>query len=194
MTDEPERYEIVVSVGTDHHKFNRLIDWIDRSLENWVLGEPPRCLVQHGASREPRVADGVDRLPRDELLARYRAADVVVVQGGPGSILDAREVGRVPLVVARLPELKEVVDSHQVAFSDVMVRYGNAVVANRWEAFHSQIQDMAASPQQFTTVPRKANPELAAGQIAEQVEHVLTHPPERRARAVRRARQLLRRG
>ncbi len=188
-----ESYGIVVSVGTDHHRFDRLIDWVDLSLESWGSQEPPRCLVQYGASRKPRNADGVERLPREQLLELYRQADVVVVQGGPGSILDAREIGRVPLAVPRDPGLREVVDAHQAAFSAVMAQHGNAVVVDSWEAFHRQLMEMSASPENFTTAPRVANPELAAARIAEHIDRILAEPPRRRGRFIRRLRQVLRR-
>lgn len=188
-----ERYEIVVSVGTDHHRFDRLMDWVDLSLESWRSDPPPRCLVQHGASRAPTHADAVGRMPRELLLEHYRRAQVVVVQGGPGSILDAREVGKVPLAVPRDPALREVVDSHQAAFSAVMAQHGNAVVVENWEDFHARLVEMMADPQRFTTAPRVAKPERAAAAIADHVGRVLAEPPATNGRFLRRLRQVLRR-
>lgn len=166
MNDETEGYRIVVSVGTDHHPFNRLVEWVDWTLETWPSGLVPRCLVQHGASRAPRIADGVLRMPRDELLEYYRQADVVVVQGGPGSILDAREVGRIPLVVARKPELGEVVDDHQAEFSKVMASRGDAILVDNQSDFFREFSRMMSEPGAYRTSPRIAAPEHAADQLA----------------------------
>lgn len=40
---------VVVTVGGDHHPFNRLMSWI----ETWLLdeGDRVRCVVQHGSAR-----------------------------------------------------------------------------------------------------------------------------------------------
>lgn len=181
----------MVSVGTDHHRFDRLIDWIDRSLEDWHGDEAPSCLVQHGASRAPRMADGVDRLVRGELLEHYRQADVVVVQGGPGSILDAREVGQIPLAVPRKPELNEVVDSHQAAFSDVMARNGHAVVVTTWEGFDQRLVEMLAAPHEFHTEPRVAEPDMAAKRVAAEIDQIIMNRPSTRGRFFRRLRHVM---
>lgn len=191
MNAQRDSYDIVVSVGTDHHRFDRLIDWVDRSLELWN-GPVPSCLVQHGASREPRSAHAVNRMPREQLLDYYRKAGAVVVQGGPGSILDAREAGRLPLVVPRVPDLHEVVDGHQPAFSAVMVRHGNAIVAETWEEFDRQLHAMTESPLAFATEPRTADPDAAAALLGRHIGGILERPTRRRG-VFRRLRQVLRR-
>ena len=42
-------------------------------------------------------------LSHKELLEHYRAADAIVLQGGAGGVMDARKVGRIPIVVPRIP-------------------------------------------------------------------------------------------
>ncbi|MDT0306761.1 glycosyltransferase [Streptomyces sp. DSM 44917] len=107
---------VLVTVGTDHHPFDRLMTWI----EQWPADAPEvRWTVQHGSTRAP-AAPGVRAaamMPHDELLAALAEAAVVVCQGGPGSVMDARGAGKVPIVVPRRPELGEHVDDHQVLFA-----------------------------------------------------------------------------
>lgn len=73
-------------------------------------------LIQHGPAAPPRRAAGVDFVSHDELLRLMAQADVVVSQGGPMSIVEARQQRRRPIVVARLAALSEVVDDHQMTF------------------------------------------------------------------------------
>ena len=74
-TDAPR---VVVSVGTDHHRFDRLIDWIDR----WCDDHPDvAVLVQRGTSRAPRTARSFEMLDYDTLTEAMASADAVVVQG-----------------------------------------------------------------------------------------------------------------
>jgi UDP-N-acetylglucosamine transferase subunit ALG13 len=108
---------ILVTVGTDHHRFDRLIGWVDR----WAAAHPEaEVLVQHGTADAPVNGTAVVMLGYDELVAEMEAADVVVAQGGPATIMDARSVGQRPIVIPRLARYDEVVDDHQVAFTDWM--------------------------------------------------------------------------
>lgn len=121
--------KIVVSLGTDHHAFDRLVSWTDEWLEQQAA--PPSCLVQHGASRPPRRAPGVTMVSHQEILDLYADAEVIVVQGGPGSIIDALSTGHIPIAVPRRSQLHEVVDDHQVEFAQQMARQGQAVLADK---------------------------------------------------------------
>ena len=179
--------QVVVSLGTDHHTFDRLVDWID----DWLAGipDPPSCLVQHGASRAPRHADGVTRMPREDLLALYRTATVVVVQGGPGSILDAREAGHLPIAVPRRPELREVVDGHQIAFTETMAQHGDAILAQDQRSLAAELEKALLDPSSVRTAPRVSLAAEAAerlGAAVERLEKTPTGPI-----ALRRIRQLL---
>ena len=179
--------DIVVSLGTDHHRFDRLVDWLDEWLQ--ATPHPPTCLVQHGASRVPSFAQGVPRMPREELLELYRHARVVVVQGGPGSILDAREVGKLPIAVPRRPELHEVVDGHQIEFTRTMAAHGEAVMEESKPGLIGRIEAGLREPQTLCTEPRHSGaPEasLRLGSAVEQMEKLPTGPL-----SLRRIRQLI---
>jgi UDP-N-acetylglucosamine transferase subunit ALG13 len=106
---------LLVSVGTDHHPFDRLVGWVDA----WVAAAPDRadCLVQYGTSRPPAHARGTAYLGHDELAELMRRARVVVCHGGPSTIVEARRHGHRPIVVPRSPELGEHVDDHQQRFT-----------------------------------------------------------------------------
>ena len=105
--------EVVVTVGTDHHRFDRLVGWVDA----WAAAHPDRTvLVQHGTATAPTHAEGFPMLGYDHLVAAMGEATVVVAQGGPATVMDARSVGRRPIVVPRLARFHEVVDDHQVTF------------------------------------------------------------------------------
>ncbi|GGL57021.1 hypothetical protein GCM10014719_68010 [Planomonospora parontospora subsp. antibiotica] len=119
---------VFVTVGTDHHRFDRLMDWI----EEWLAAQEPgrvRCVIQHGTSRPPAGAECHALLPHPQVQALFAACDVVVCQGGPGSIMEAREAGRIPVVVPRVARLNEVVDDHQVAFARHLAKLGKIAMA-----------------------------------------------------------------
>lgn len=151
--------QIVMSLGTDHHPFPRLVEWLDHVLER--LPEVS-CLRQHGFTRPSERAANVQRMPRTELLALYDTAQVIIVQGGPGSILDARLTGHVPLAVPRRSHLGEVVDDHQVAFTHRMVDNGETKLIESPQDLLSAITTIMARPSEFRTEPRVPQPEIAS--------------------------------
>lgn len=179
--------QVVVSLGTDHHQFNRLVDWIDEWLATQI--NPPTCLVQYGGSKPPSVAAGIPRMPRGDLLQLYRLASVVVVQGGPGSILDAREVGQIPLAIPRRPELHEVVDRHQIAFTQTMAEHGEAIAIETSLDLGRELSLAMADPASMRTEPRHSDPASAARKLElalSQLGRVDTGPI-----ALRRIRQVI---
>ncbi|MBT1002468.1 hypothetical protein KIH31_07615 [Paenarthrobacter sp. DKR-5] len=105
---------IAVLVGTDHHPFQRAVDWAD----TWAARNPQDdVVVQHGHSPAPRVASGVAFLGPADLAALMSGSDIVVSHGGPATISGARASGHLPLVLARDPRLGEHVDDHQQRFA-----------------------------------------------------------------------------
>jgi UDP-N-acetylglucosamine--N-acetylmuramyl-(pentapeptide) pyrophosphoryl-undecaprenol N-acetylglucosamine transferase len=100
---------IVVTVGSSHLPFDRLLREID------VGGFDEPLVVQHGPSRvRPAGARCVDFLPTAELATLVTDARAVVTHGGVGSILLALSNGRRPFVVPRLKAHGETVDDHQL--------------------------------------------------------------------------------
>lgn len=180
---------VVVTTGTDPHRFDRLIGWVER----YAQAHPDvRFVVQYGASRVPAApVEGFERVSHDELIDWYRQADVALTHGGPGLILDARAVGLIPIAVPRLPELDEVVDAHQLAFVKAMVATGNAIEATEEEGLGRELDRLLADPSKARSEPRVTDPGLAAAEFGRLVE-ASRRPPgrERVKRTARRLRQL----
>jgi UDP-N-acetylglucosamine transferase subunit ALG13 len=123
---------VLALVGTDHHPFDRMIDWLDEAA---VRNPDVRFVVQYGASRVPTVALGHDYLPYDQLVRLVDEADVVVCHGGPGTIMDARAAGHLPICVPRDPALGEHVDGHQQRFAAMMDEVGSVSTCTTVVAF-----------------------------------------------------------
>lgn len=114
MEPDAARPLIFVTVGTDHHRFERLMDWIDE----WAARNPgARLVVQHGTARAVDRAESTPFLPPERFRALVGEAAAVVCPGGPGAIMETRAAGLRPIVVPRRGDLGEHVDNHQLAFS-----------------------------------------------------------------------------
>lgn len=138
---------VMVAVGTDHHPFERMINWIDA----WAAANPDvSVLVQRGTSVETAECSSVELLPHPDLLERFARADAVISHGGPSTVMDARMVGRYPIVLGRNPEYGEHVDDHQLRFADHLRRHDLAEVVETEAALHAAIDDALANPLDFS--------------------------------------------
>lgn len=157
-----DRFSLLVTVGSDHHAFDRLIGWVDRWLtEQDRRAVPVRAVLQYGTARPPSYGDARPFLPHDELLSCMQESSVVVMQGGPMGILEARSQGHVPVVVPRLRALNEVVDDHQRAFCEALRSSGDLHLAQN-EAELCALLDLAlTTPEAFRAPPRDSALEVS---------------------------------
>jgi UDP-N-acetylglucosamine transferase subunit ALG13 len=176
------RLTAVVTVGTDHHRFDRLMDW----LESWQAEHPDAIswIVQHGASRPMRNADCFAIRPRPELLELIRAADLVITQGGPGGIADARECGKLPIVVPRLARLDEVVDDHQIAFAKQLAATGRVIAAQTEAELHAVLDRALGSRADFLATGEASDVAATVARLEAAVEQLLARRPSRRKRSI----------
>jgi UDP-N-acetylglucosamine transferase subunit ALG13 len=166
---------IFVTVGTDHHRFDRLMTWV----ESWVppAGASVEILVQHGFSRTPVHLPARFSLDVSELQSALRSADVIVTQGGPGGIMDARRVGIRPICVARSASLGEAVDDHQKAFTRHVASLGEVVLVASESELHLALDAGALDPNMYRIDPVPATSAETIAAFAKVVESVVGHSP-----------------
>lgn len=137
--------KVMVTIGTDHHPFHRLITWFDEwaaSVDTFQID----AVVQRGQTPAGTMPS-VEYLGFNELVAALSEADIVVTHGGPGSIVECRRSGKLPLVVARDPQLGEHVDNHQQLFCERMAAAGQILLARDQTEFSTLMDQLAEHPQ-----------------------------------------------
>lgn len=146
---------IFVSVGTDHHPFDRLVKW----ALDWKSAHPDDGLfMQYGSSPAPRGLDGASILGRAEMVSELHKSDVVVVSCGPGAVMDARMAGRTPVVVPRSHSLGEHVDDHQLAFAELLVEQGLAIAARDVADIDDVVEAARRNPSMLRCDPPSTDP------------------------------------
>jgi UDP-N-acetylglucosamine transferase subunit ALG13 len=105
---------ILVTVGTDHHPFQRLVDWADHYATTHPEHE---VFIQYGSAVPPQHPWRSALLDHAQLLTEIERSDVVVCHGGPATITDVRRSGLIPICVPRDAVLGEHVDAHQQRFA-----------------------------------------------------------------------------
>ncbi|MGI9155553.1 MAG: glycosyltransferase, partial [Marmoricola sp.] len=177
---------VLVTVGSDHHPFDRLVSWIDAWLTSRA-SDSVDCLVQHGTSAPPTHARGRDFLPHAELTQLMQRASVIVTQGGPMSIVEARRAGTVPVVVPRESGRGEHVDDHQRVFARHMAAEGLARVPLSQQEFTAVLDEALNYPDRFVAA-HDADAEnrvaAAAHRVGILVDRMLGHPQEQRPRVL----------
>jgi UDP-N-acetylglucosamine transferase subunit ALG13 len=165
---------VLVVVGTDKHPFDRLVGWMDEWLSSRDDG-PLRCLVQHGTSRAPRVAEGRPFVDHEELEQLMAASAVVVTHGGPTTISEARRLGHRPIVVPRRPEAGEHVDGHQVRFAQRLSAAGLVTLVDDAAGLRAAVQACLAQASGVVQprVPEEDGTVQAAYAFARVVDDVL---------------------
>ena len=148
---------IFVAVGTHHQPFDRLL----RAAEALARELDERVIVQRGCSELILPSCEVyDLLPPDRFEALVAEARVVVLHAGSSSFLQARALGRVPIVVPRRPEHGEHVDDHQVRFAASL---GNEAVVVQPDA-------LAAAVRAHHDPPRDVDPEARSRAFCERFD------------------------
>lgn len=194
MSGEPTvgpAYAVVVTVGTDHHPFDRLVGWIDR----WAAVNPEvAVLVQHGTAAAPAHGHAVAMIGYDELVAAMAGARVVVAQGGPAAIMDARSVGHRPVVVPRRHSLGEHVDDHQVRFTAWMDDHGHVTLAADETRLAAMLDEAMADPDRWRIAPDSGDVAETIANFRAAVEPLLDRGSRRAAPALRLRLRLRRSG
>lgn len=133
---------ILVVTGTHEQPFTRLVHAADR----YAVDHPDqRVFVQHGSADPVRHAQGTRWLEREAMVRLQDEAEVIVAHGGPGSILEALDRGRVPVACPRRARYGEHVDDHQVAFVDHMANLGSVIALHDVADFESAVEAARAS-------------------------------------------------
>jgi UDP-N-acetylglucosamine transferase subunit ALG13 len=181
---DAEKPLVFVTVGTDHHPFDRLMRWVDAWLADGGA-ERARCLVQRGRSARPRLAESTDYLGYDDMRRAVEDAAAVVTHAGPGSVALSTSVGRRPIVVPRQKSLGEHVDDHQVAFARRIADANAIELAESEDAFRAALdRSLSAST---VHAPRRAGKPVEAVRRFEQLVGDLTGDGKKAASAPARA-------
>lgn len=158
---------LVGSVGTDHHPFVRMLQWI-AAAQTSIDGL--HALVQRGATPPLDGLETVEYVGADELEALMLAADAVVCHGGPGTISLAVRCGHRPIVIARDPSHGEHVDDHQMRYTARLHAEGQIDMPTDL----AQLIALLSVPRPRSAAVDQTRPELAAAARFGELVHQLT--------------------
>lgn len=103
---------ILVLLGTQNNSFHRLLEEIEKNLQNGKIDE--EVIVQAGYTKfESKNMKIFDLIPKEKLEELQKKADLIITHGGVGSIISSIEKDKKVIAVPRLHEYGEHVNNHQ---------------------------------------------------------------------------------
>ncbi|MCL4294099.1 MAG: beta-1,4-galactosyltransferase [Anaerolineae bacterium] len=118
---------ILVTVGTHHQGFNRLVQAMDELAAR--LDEP--VVIQRGSSSyEPQHAENFQFATGPHMAQLTAEARVVVSHAAAGAIIVALRQGKPLIVVPRLQRFGEVVDDHQLQLAAALAETDRVIAVH----------------------------------------------------------------
>lgn len=104
---------ILITVGSQKFQFNRLLQEIDKLVEDKVIKEP--VFAQIGVSDYiPKNYEYKDFLTQDEFNKKIDECDILITHAGTGVIVNALKKEKKVIAIPRLAKYGEHVDDHQI--------------------------------------------------------------------------------
>lgn len=114
---------ILVTLGTQDKEFRRLLDAIQRQIDNGTIKE--KVVVQAGCTKyESKDMEIFDLIPVDEFKKAIKKADLIITHGGVGSIMEGVKNNKKIIAAPRLKKYNEHVNDHQLQIIDTFTEMG----------------------------------------------------------------------
>lgn len=169
--ESPKQMFVLAAVGTDHHPFDRFVEWIDTWQRNNTECE---VFIQRGSTALVPQASSAPYLDPHDLDTMMQRADAIVCHGGPSTIMEARSAGVVPVVVPRDPAKGEHVDEHQLRFTEFMAAKGAILSARTEDEFSAQLDNVVSGKVERVT---PGSPTATLDRISAVIDDLMAQPP-----------------
>jgi beta-1,4-N-acetylglucosaminyltransferase len=138
-----------VSVGNATQPFFRLLAALDEIRSSLS----PPVVVQCGSTPYASPHFQVEQFVRmDRFVNLLETSDIVILHAGAGSIIQARNAGRVPIVMPRMARHGEVVDDHQLALANALDAAGKVIVVQDAEEMRGAVSRIPPADQRAMQV------------------------------------------
>ena len=137
-----------VSIGNATQPFLRLLNAVGILAEEDVLPKP--IVVQHGHTKF--VNDKCICIPflQMEEFAKYiQTSSVILLHAGAGSIIQACQSHKLPLIMARQAQFNEHIDNHQVEFAHSLKDNGRVIVIENVDEMRSAVKNVLLQQPSF---------------------------------------------
>lgn len=136
---------ILVLLGTQNNSFHRLLEEVDKNVENGNINE--EVIVQAGYTKyEPKTKKQpikiFSTIPKKELDKLIEQANLVISHGGVGSMVTANQKGKKVIAVPRYQKYHEHVNDHQVDTINIFAKKGYVMPVKNVEELGQALENI----------------------------------------------------
>lgn len=133
---------IFVTLGTQDRKFTRLLEAIQKQIDNKIIKE--EVVVQAGVTCDFKSKDMkiFDLIPMDEFDEYIKRCDILITHGGVGSIITGLKNKKRVIAAARLKEHGEHQNNHQLQIIENFSREGYIIPLDDFDKLGNIIKDI----------------------------------------------------
>ena len=136
---------ILVLLGTQNNSFHRLLEEIERNIENGNISE--EVVVQAGYTKfEPNTKKQqikiFNTVPKDELEKLIEKANIVISHGGVGSMITANQKGKKVIAVPRYKMYHEHVNDHQLKTIEMFGKRNYVIATKNVQDLEQALKDI----------------------------------------------------
>lgn len=133
---------IFVTLGTQDRKFTRLLEAIQKQIDNKIIKE--EVVVQAGVTCDFKSKDMkiFDLIPMDEFDEYIKRCDILITHGGVGSIITGLKNKKRVIAAARLKEHGEHQNNHQLQIIENFSREGYIIPLDDFDKLSNIIKDI----------------------------------------------------
>ena len=147
---------IFVILGTQDKKFPRLLDALQKKIDEGKISKKEEIIVQAGStkyeSKNMKIIDYMSVRKFEECIDR---ADLIICHAGVGTILTALKKGKKIIAAARLKQYGEHVNDHQLQILDNFTAEGYILALEDFDKIDLLIkQAKRFTPAKFTSNKR----------------------------------------
>lgn len=157
---------IFVILGTQDKQFPRLLDAIQKQIDNGNISKSEKIIVQAGStkykSNNMEIKDYIGVRKFEELIEQ---ADLIICHAGVGTILTALKKNKKIIAAARLKQYGEHVNDHQLQILDNFNKAGYILALNDFDKLNELLQQA----KKFTPATFKSNKKYFMNQLEKQI-------------------------
>ena len=123
---------IFVTLGTQDKGFKRLLDAIQKQIDNGIIKE--RVVVQAGCTKyDSKDMEIFDLIPGDDFNKLMEECDILITHGGVGSIIGGLKNKKKVIAAARLKRFNEHTNDHQLQIIQTMEEEGYIIALHNFD-------------------------------------------------------------
>lgn len=157
---------IFVILGTQDKKFPRLLEALQKKIDEGKIDKKEEIIVQAGSTKyKSNDMKIFDYIPISQFEDYIEKADLIICHAGVGTILTALKKNKKIIAAARLKQYGEHVNDHQLQILDNFKNKGYILALENFD----EIDNLIKQAQEFKPANFKSNKKFFLNQLEKEI-------------------------